>query len=65
MEVRLDGMLVKTIDLYSSRVQWQQLLFEKTGLSESWHSLLLTVTTKHNTKSTGYRAYIDAFEALS
>ena len=42
-EVILDGEAAETINLYNNGTQYQQKVYEKTGLSEGTHSLKITV----------------------
>ena len=59
-QVKLDGVLVATIDLYSAATTPRQLVFQRTGLSGA-HTLQVRVTGTHNAASSGNRIDIDAF----
>ncbi|HVE92541.1 MAG TPA: CAP domain-containing protein [Actinomycetota bacterium] len=61
-EVRLDGVAVARVDAWSSSSSWKQVLFERTGLSSGTHTIELYVTGQRNSRSSGIRTYIDAFQ---
>ncbi|SEQ48495.1 fibronectin type III domain-containing protein [Microlunatus flavus] len=62
-DVYLDGVKVKTVDLYSSTTQYAQTVFEKTGLSETGHTIRIVRTGDKNTSSVGRNITLDALVA--
>lgn len=60
-DVYLDGKKVSTIDRYSSTEAYQQVVFERTGLSSGSHSLKLVRTGRSNPKSSGKNLLVDSF----
>jgi hypothetical protein len=64
-DVRLDGLLVATVDQYARSTSWQQVMFERTGLDPGSHTLEVAVRGTRNSSSSGTRTYVDAFEKRS
>ncbi|MFD7431499.1 glycoside hydrolase family 2 TIM barrel-domain containing protein [Streptomyces sp. NPDC059818] len=64
-EVSVDGGAATQVDLYASGKQFQQRVFERTGLAEGEHTVTLRVTGRRNTAATGAHVVLDAFEALT
>ena len=64
-EVWLDGVKVKTIDLYSATTQPRRVVFSQGGLAPTRsHTLQVRVLGTKNASSSGKRVDIDAFVAL-
>jgi len=61
-EVYIDGLFVKDVDTYSSGIEWQKVLFKKSGLGEGTHSIRIVVTNTKNRKSLGNDVYVDAVQ---
>lgn len=59
--VKVDGKLVKTIDLYSAGALYNKALVTKSGLSDTSHSLVITVLAAKNAKAIGRRVDVDSF----
>lgn len=57
--VRLDGVTVATVDLYAPKKTPRQVLFSRTGLASTEHTLTITVVKEKNSRSTGYGATLD------
>ena len=64
-EVYLNNVLVDTIDLYAPSWQWQQVLYETTGLDNGPHTLTIINTDQRNEQATATRTEIDAIEATN
>jgi PKD repeat protein len=60
--VWVDGTLLATVDLYSTRQQF--VVVAKTGLSRGCHTVVIEVTGRRNPSSNGYLVAIDGFEAV-
>ncbi|WP_438446659.1 immunoglobulin-like domain-containing protein [Gorillibacterium sp. sgz5001074] len=58
-EVFLDGVSRGTIDYYSSDAQFQQLIFEATGLSDANHTIKLVNTGTRNPKALESKINVD------
>ncbi len=66
VDVYIDEVLeVEGLDLYSSDVEWQKVLFKKTGLSYDIHTIKIVVTGQKNINATDCNLTIDAFEYVS
>jgi hypothetical protein len=63
-EVYIDGILDTLIDAYSRNLQLKQVLYTKTGLNDSIHSIRIVATGMKNKESKGYRVDCDAFDFL-
>lgn len=61
VEIWLDGVKVRTVDLYTPTLRRRQLLFARNGLARTEHTLEIRVTGTHNQTSTGARVDLDAF----
>ncbi|KAF8319285.1 copper radical oxidase [Clavulina sp. PMI_390] len=59
--VYIDGNLSAVVDAYAPKRLNQQRLARFTNLSHEPHTVLITVSGKHNPRSTGNDIYIDAF----
>jgi len=64
-EVRLDGVLVATVDLYTAAHQPRQLVYQATGLASGTHTLQVRVLGTRNAASTANRVDVDAFVRLN
>ena len=62
-DVYLDGVKVQTVDLYASATQYQQTVYEVSGLPETTHTLRIVRTGTKNTNSIGSSITLDAFIA--
>jgi hypothetical protein len=62
-KVYIDNVLQQTIDNYSSTELFQQVTYEKTGLSSGSHTLKIEVTNTKNASATDYYISPDAFES--
>lgn len=60
--VYLDDIFQTSVDLYSPQIEWQKVLFTKTGLDPGLHTIGVEVTENKNPKSSGKYIFIDAFE---
>jgi uncharacterized protein YkwD len=64
-DVRIDGVLVATVDQYASGTSLQTVMFERTGLTNAAHTIEVRVKGTRNAASSGYWTWIDAFERRS
>jgi hypothetical protein len=62
--VYVDGVLVKTIDLYAPALQPRRIVFARGFASAGAHKLEMRVLGSRNRRSTGTRVDVDAFVAL-
>jgi hypothetical protein len=62
--VSVDGVLAKTIDLYSSTAQHRKILFSRSGLPTGSHTVMVQVSGAKQAASSGTRVDVDAFVAL-
>ncbi len=60
--VRLDGVQVAQVNLYSSSTVWKKIAFERTGLSNSAHTLEVIVTGTKSAAAVYPSVYVDAFD---
>ena len=60
--IKLDGAEVAQVDMYSSTVAFKRILFERTGLADSAHTLEIGVTGTESSSANSARVYVDAFE---
>ncbi len=63
-EVWVDGVKVKTIDLYSSEAQARRVVYTQSWSTSGTHVLEVRVLGTKNTASSGTRADVDAFVVL-
>jgi uncharacterized protein YkwD len=63
--VKVDGVLVGTVDQYSASTVYIKTMFERTGLTRTTHVLEVSVSGKRNAGSSGYWAFVDAFDFFS
>ena len=61
-EVRLDGKLIKTVDLYSAKRLYRATIFSTSGLPSRPHTLSIRVLGTKRAGATGANVSIDAFE---
>jgi large repetitive protein len=62
--VFLDGVLVKTLDLYASSIQARQIVYSASFASSAAHTIEVRVLGTRNASSTGYRVDLDAVVVL-
>ncbi len=60
--IYIDGVLDKTIDLYSSSTQYQSVVYEKKGLSSGSHTIKMVWTGNKSSSATSTVISLDAFE---
>ena len=61
-DVYIDGVLQATgVDLYSASKQFQQVLFQRIGLTNAIHTIQVKVKGSKNASSSGFYVDIDAF----
>jgi len=63
-QVFIDGTYDADVDLYSASVNWQKVVYTKTGLGPGPHYIYITNTGTNNPNSTGTKVIIDAFEVI-
>jgi subtilisin family serine protease len=63
-KVFIDGVLVKTVDLYSANLQYRRIVFHKRWSSRGPHTIEIKVTTR-NAASAGSRVDLDAYVTLN
>lgn len=63
-EIRVDGVLKKTLDTYAATSAYQRALYTRTGLTPGTHTLEIRVKGTKNPDSTSYYINVDAFERL-
>jgi hypothetical protein len=63
-EVWVDGVKVKTVDLYSATAQPRKMVFTKAWSTSANHTLEVRALGTKNAASTGTRVDVDAFVAL-
>ena len=63
VDVYLDGVKKKTVDLYSSTTKRQQVAYEVTGLPETTHTIKVVRTGTKNASSSSANIQLDAFVA--
>jgi hypothetical protein len=62
-EIRVDGALVATIDLYSAALETRRVIWTSAGLGAGTHTVQVRVTGSNNPAATGIRLDVDAFFA--
>lgn len=60
MNVYLDGVFAGTVDAYATPNQYQQVLFQQSGLALGAHVLTVEAAWMKNTAATNYYVYFDA-----
>lgn len=63
-EVRVDGVLEATVDLFNASVQAKQVQFAKSAISNGPHTIEIRVTGNKNASSAGVRVDLDAMAFL-
>jgi hypothetical protein len=63
-EVRLDGVLMGTVDLFNGALQARRLVFVRNGLAPGNHTLTVRVLNTRARASTGTRVDVDGFVSL-
>lgn len=63
-EVRVDGVLKETVDLYNATVQVKRVVFVLNNLPDGAHTIEIKVLGTKNVLSGGTRVDVDAFELL-
>ena len=61
-DVFLDGVLVGSVDTYSTGPMYYTVLFSATGLAMTGHTLTVQVEGQHNPASSGSAVWVDAFD---
>jgi hypothetical protein len=62
--VRLDGVLMGTVDLFNGALQARRLVFVRNGLAPGNHTLTVRVLNTRARASTGTRVDVDGFVSL-
>jgi hypothetical protein len=63
--VSLDGGLANEVDTYSPTEKIQDIVFTKTGLTDTIHTLTIEATGRKNAASTGAQIVVDAFDVTT
>ncbi|WP_405435891.1 hypothetical protein OG373_04045 [Streptomyces avidinii] len=63
-EISVDGAAPTQVDLYAPAKQYQQTVFERTGLPDGEHTVTVKVTGNKNASATDRYVVIDAFETV-
>ncbi|MHA4773143.1 hypothetical protein L1085_001430 [Streptomyces sp. MSC1_001] len=63
-EISVDGGPAVRVDLYAGTKQYQQKVYERTGLTDGEHTVTVKVTGDRNTAAMDPYVTLDAFEAL-
>jgi predicted CXXCH cytochrome family protein len=63
--VYIDGVLDSSVDLYNSSPQYRQVVYSKTALPSSHHTIRVEVTATKNALSSGYVVGLDAIDIES
>jgi hypothetical protein len=63
-EIRIDGQVVRVIDLYAAKAGWRRLVFASDELTPGQHSLHISVLGLKNPKSTGTAVSVDSFVVM-
>lgn len=61
-EVRIDGAVVATVDLYQKPVAKKNVFFEQAGLSPGTHTIELVVTGLRNPRARDSQVFVDTFD---
>jgi len=61
-EVRIDGALMGTVDLYAPSPQYQVIVYRNTSLSSGTHTIQIRNTNTKNASASSYYSWIDFFE---
>ncbi|WP_326673379.1 glycoside hydrolase family 2 protein [Streptomyces sp. NBC_01257] len=64
-EIAVDGGPATQVDLHAAGKQFQQRVFERTGLAEGEHTVTVRVTGRKNAAATDAHVVLDAFEAVT
>lgn len=64
-EISVDGGAATEVDLYASGKQFQQKVFERTGLAEGEHTVTVRVTGRKNASASDAHVVLDAFETIA
>lgn len=64
-KVYIDGVMLQTVDTYSSITQFNKLLFQKTNLSSGNHTIKIEVTNTKNPSAAASFISVDSFEVLN
>ncbi|MFD5087411.1 glycoside hydrolase family 2 TIM barrel-domain containing protein [Kitasatospora sp. NPDC058406] len=64
-EISVDNETPTRVDLYAGSKQFQQSVFERTGLTEGEHTVSVRVTGQKNASATDTFVCLDAFEVLT
>jgi glucosylceramidase len=62
--VSVDGIVVKTVDLYASTTQFRKAVFSKSNLPSGDHTIMVQILGTKNSASSDTRVDIDAFGVL-
>lgn len=63
--VQVDGGRATQVDLYAPTATYQPIVFTKTGMTDSDHTLTITATGQKNASSTAARVVIDALDVMT
>ncbi len=63
--ISVDGGTETLVDTYSSTLQWQSLIYTRTGLPEGNHTVKIKMTNTKNPNSYDYCIFIDKFEVIA
>jgi len=63
--VKIDGVSIGQVNLYSASKVWRKTLIERTGLVNGSHTIELTVTGTKSSQATNSMVFVDAFERLA
>ena len=63
--VKLDGSLVATVNQYALSTEYGRVLFQRTSLANSRHTLEISVSGNRDSRAIDRRAFVDAFEYFS
>lgn len=64
-KVYIDGFLQATVDTYSQNSLYQQVLFSKSGLTNTQHTIKVEVTGTKNVSSSGTNIVVDKFDYIT
>jgi uncharacterized protein YkwD len=60
--VKLDGVSAGTVDQYAPSTTFGKVMFQRTGLSDTTHTLQITVSGTKDSRATDTRSFVDAFD---